>query len=202
MRGGGFKAILPIFVVSAIRGMGDRSLLWVIPLYLTQGIDEGGLGKSYFWAGFHVALLTAPGIIAGPLFGTLSDRIGRKSVITFIMGVAVVLPIAIVMGGGGIGMTISVALFGLFHYSVNSLTQAAAIDVVEGRGLEGTFIGLMWGSNAAFGATAAILAGLVVESYGWGVAFYFASGLFFLGFLAALLMPSTGHHRVASHRAR
>jgi MFS family permease len=173
-----------IFIVSAVRGMGDRAFVFFIPLYLVQELD-----KSSFWVGFHVALLAAPGIIAGPVFGTLSDRVGRKSIIIFIMAAAVILPLTTVLGGGGIVMTLSVALFGLLHFSVNSLTQAAVIDVVEGRGLEATFIGLMWGSNAFFGAVAAIIAGVLVGTYGWEAAFYFASALFFVGLIGALLMP-------------
>ena len=173
-----------IFTVSAVRGMGDRSLLWVIPLYLTDQLE-----LSTFWVGFHVALLAAPGIIAGPLFGALSDRIGRKPIIVFIMASAVIFPTTMVLGGDGPGMTLSVLLFGLFLFSVNSLTQAAAVDVAAGKGLEGTFIGLMWGSNAFFGAIASIVAGVVVEYIGWDAAFYFASGLFFLGFLSSLALP-------------
>ena len=173
-----------IFTVSAVRGMGDRSLLWVIPLYLSDQLE-----LSPFWVGFHVALLAAPGIFAGPLFGALSDRIGRKPIIMLIMASAVIFPTTMVLGGDGPGMTVSVLLFGLFLFSVNSLTQAAAIDVAAGKGLEGTFIGLMWGSNAFFGAMASIIAGVVVEYIGWHAAFYFASGLFFLGFLSSLALP-------------
>lgn len=175
-----------IFTVSAVRGMGDRSLLWVIPLYLS---DQ--LGLSNFWVGFHVALLAAPGIFAGPMFGALSDRIGRKPIIIFIMASAVIFPTTMAMGGDGLGMTASVAMFGVFLFSVNSLTQAAAVDVAAGKGLEGTFIGLMWGSNAFFGAISSVIAGVLVEYMGWHSAFYFASGLFFLGFLASLALPST-----------
>ena len=173
-----------IFTVSAVRGMGDRSLLWVIPLYLSDQLE-----LSPFWVGFHVALLAAPGIFAGPLFGALSDRIGRKPIIMLIMASAVIFPTTMVLGGDGPGMTVSVLLFGLFLFSVNSLTQAAAIDVAAGKGLEGTFIGRMWGSNAFFGAMASIIAGVVVEYIGWHAAFYFASGLFFLGFLSSLALP-------------
>ena len=86
-------------------------------------------------------------------------------------------------------MTVSVALFGLFHSSVNSLTQAAAIDEVEGRGLDATFMGLMWGSNAFFGAGAAVAVGALVHVFGWESAFYCAAGLFFVGFLASLVPP-------------
>ena len=174
-----------IFTVSAVRGMGDRSLLWVIPLYLS---DQ--LGLSNFWVGFHVALLAAPGIFAGPMFGALSDRIGRKPIIVFIMACAVIFPTTMALGGDGLVMTASVVMFGVFLFSVNSLTQAAAVDVASGKGLEGTFIGLMWGSNAFFGAIASVIAGVLVEYVGWHSAFYFASGLFFLGFLASLALPN------------
>ena len=190
-KGRGMGAILPIFVVSAVHGMGDRAFIWMIPLYLSKE-----LGKSDFTVGVHVALLAAPGIIAGPLFGHLSDRIGRKSIIAFIMALASVLPVTMVLGGGGIGTTLSVAAFGLFAFSVNSLTQAAAIDVVEGKQLEGTFIGLMWGSNAFFGAATAVGAGLLADVAGRQAAFYLASSLFFLGFLASLVMPAIKPYRV------
>jgi len=173
-----------IFTVSAVRGMGDRSLLWVIPLYLTDQLE-----LSSFWVGFHVALLAAPGIFVGPMFGALSDKIGRKPIIIFIMASAVIFPTTMALGGDGLGMTISVLFFGVFLFSVNSLTQAAAIDVASGKGLEGTFVGLMWGSNAFFGAMASIISGVIVEYIGWHAAFYFASGLFFLGFLSSLALP-------------
>ena len=188
-RGGGMWAI---FIVSAIRGMGDRTIVWAIPFYLGLGLEDGGLGKGPFWVGFHVALLTAPGIIAGPIFGAASDRVGRKPLISLIMGVAVILSITMVLGNGGILMTVSIALFGLFHFSVNSLTQAAAMDLVAGRQLESTFIGLLWGSNAAFGAVAALAAGALVGFFGWQIAFYFSAVFFFIGFLASLFLPSTG----------
>jgi MFS family permease len=81
---------------------------------------------------------------------------------------------------------------------VNSLTQAAAIDVADGKGLEGTFIGLMWGSNAFFGALASVAAGVLVEYAGWHSAFYFASTLFFVGLGASLLMPSGSKVRAAA----
>ena len=173
-----------IFTVSAVRGMGDRSLLWVIPLYLSKELE-----LTNFWVGFHVALLAAPGIFAGPFFGALSDRIGRKAIIVFIMATAIIFPVTMALGGDGLGMTFSVLGFGLLLFSVNSLTQAAAIDVASGKGLEGTFIGLMWGSNAFFGAMASVLAGVMVEYLGWHSAFFFASGLFFLGFLSSLALP-------------
>lgn len=204
-----FKAggMWPIFIVSAVRGMGDVGVMFVIPLYLSRSLEDGGLGKGPFIVGIHVALLAAPGIVSGPLIGWLSDRIGRRPVISLIMAVSMILPLGIAFGGSGIWMTLSVALFGLFHFAVNSLTQAAAIDVAEGRGLEATFIGLMWGSNSAFGVIALLVVGVLVGSlqdtafgfslpfetdFGWRAGFYFASSMFFVGWVTSLLIPATG----------
>jgi MFS transporter, FSR family, fosmidomycin resistance protein len=189
-KGGGVRAISPIFAVSALHGMGDRAFLWIVPLYLVQD-----LGRSYLFMGVHLALLQAGAIVAGPLLGALSDRIGRKSITVYIMLLATVLPVTMVLSNGGIGLTISVALFGLFAFSVNSLSQAAAIDIVSGRRLEGTFIGLMWGVNAFFGAATAVASGFLADAYGREVAFYTASALFFVGFLASLFMPGTKYLR-------
>lgn len=177
-----------IFIVSAVRGMGDRSYIFFLPFYLRQE-----LGMGFFMVSVHVSLVAAPGIVSGPIFGALSDRIGRKLIIAFLMLAAVVLSITTIIAGGGLLMTLSIGLFGLFHSSVNSLTQAAAIDVAEGRGLDATFMGLMWGSNAAFSAAAAGVLGILINRYNddWGIAFYSAAILFFLGFLTTLAMPNS-----------
>lgn len=185
-QGGGVRAISPIFAVSALHGMGTRAFLWIIPLYLVQD-----LGQSFIFMGVHLALLQAGAIVAGPLLGVLSDRIGRKSIIVTIMLLATVLPVTMILSNSGAGLTVSMALFGLFAFSVNSLSQAAAIDIVSGKQLEGTFIGLMWGVNAFFGAATAVGSGFLADEYGREVAFYTASALFFVGFLASLFMPGT-----------
>ena len=179
----------PIFTVSAVRGMGDRSYVAFLPIYLQEQLSMGP-----GWIGIYVALVAAPGIVSGPLFGTLSDRIGRKFIIALCMLTAVVLSITTLAAGGNIVLSLlSVTLFGVFHSSVNSLTQAAAIDGAVGRGLDATFMGLMWGSNAAFSSAAFVVVGLLIKltNDGWAIAFYSAAALFFVGFLATLAMPNS-----------
>ena len=197
------KGMWAIFTVSAVRGMADRSFIFFLPFYLREE-----MGMGFILIALHVTLVAAPGIVSGPLLGLLSDRIGRRPVITFVMAVTVILPIAFVLAGSNAVLTLAaVTAFGFFHSVVNSLTQAAAIDEASGRGLDATFIGLMWGSNAFFGAGTALFAGWLVgglqfnfalsglnlasdfAGYGWQAAFYFASALFFIGFLASLVMP-------------
>ena len=197
------RGMWAIFTVSAVRGMADRSVIFFLPFYLTQELEMG-----FFLMSVHVVMVAAPGIVSGPFFGMLSDRIGRRSIISFVMAVTVLLPLALVWAGNNVLLTLTaVTVFGFFHSIVNSLTQAAAIDDAAGRNLDATFIGLMWGSNAFFGAGMAVFAGWLVRGLpfdfpllgiymasdftepNWQAAFYLASALFFIGFLVSLVMP-------------
>ena len=185
-RGTGMWAI---FTVSAVRGMADRSLVFLVPLYLIH------LGVSEFQAAIHVMLMVLPGILAGPLIGTLSDRIGRRPIIIFVMAVTTVLTLAIIWSGESSDaysywMTIFVAIYGLLNFSVNNLTQAAAADIAAGRRLESSFLGLMWGNNTLFGAVAAFMIFGPVEWFDWQYGFYIAAAFYFIGLLASLMIPS------------
>jgi MFS family permease len=193
-KGGGLRDVLPIFIVSAVHGMGDRALLTMIPIFIYDQINQGTFWigspeSSRLWVGVHASLLSAGVIVVAPVFGALSDRIGRKPLIVLVLVVATLTSLAMALSGGTIGFTLSVIVWGFFAFSVNSLTQASAMDLVAGKGLEGTFIGLMWGFNAFFGFATALVAGLLADTTGRDAVFFLAASLFFLGLLASLAMP-------------
>ena len=177
--------MVAVMMVSAIRGMGDRALVLYLPFYMRENLGMGDLA-----VGFHVGLLAAMGIFLGPMIGSISDRAGRKQLIVGIMAVSMVMPVTMVITGSTQAFTALVAVFGLFFFSVNSLTQSVAIDLTQGQRLQGTAIGLMWGSNAAFGAISTILAGALAQFWGFSAAFHYAAALFAIGFLVSLMLPS------------
>jgi FSR family fosmidomycin resistance protein-like MFS transporter len=94
-RGTGMWAI---FSVSAIRGMADRSYVFLVPLYLAYLMEKDGYDILdpfvVTMLAFHVALMVIPGIVSGPIIGALSDRIGRKLIIVFVMALTTVLTLA------------------------------------------------------------------------------------------------------------
>ena len=182
-RGTGLWAI---FAVAAVRGMADGSMLFLVPLYLTQA-----LGINTFQASAHLALMVGPAIVTAPLIGALSDRVGRKSLIIFLMAFATVLTFAIPMSGPeySVWITVCVALYGLQHFTVVNLTSAAAADVAARYRLESSFLGLLWGSNILFGALAAVFIFGPIEWLDWQYGFFIAAGIYFVGLLAALMIP-------------
>ena len=195
-RGTGMWAI---FSVSAIRGMADRSYVFLVPLYLAYLMEKDGYDILdpfvVTMLAFHVALMVIPGIVSGPIIGALSDRIGRKSIIVFVMALTTVLTLATVMSAQAAGgytplITLFIAIYGTFNFSVNNLTQAAAADIAVGRRLESSFLGLMWGNNTLFGAISAVLIFFAVRWFGWELGFYISAAIYFFGFLISFLIPN------------
>ena len=182
-RGTGLWAI---FAVSAVRGMADGSMLFLVPLYLTQA-----LGVNTFQAATHLALMVGPAVVTAPLIGALSDKVGRKPLIVFLMAFATILTLAIPLNGQqySIWITVCVALYGLQHFTVINLTSAAAADVAAKYRLESSFLGLMWGNNVLFGAVAAVFIFGPIEWLGWQYGFFIAAAIYLVGFLASLMIP-------------
>lgn len=195
-RGTGMWAI---FTVSAVRGMADRTYVFLVPLYLAYLLEQEGYDVLDPYVvtllAVHVALMTIPGIVSGPIIGAISDRIGRKLIIVFVMALTTVLTLATVMSAQAAGgftpvITLLIAIYGTFNFSVNNLTQAAAADIAVGRRLESSFLGLMWGNNTLFGAIAAVLIFFAVRWFGWELGFYISAGIYFVGLMISLLIPN------------
>lgn len=195
-RGTGMWAI---FTVSAVRGMADRTYVFLVPLYLAYLLGEEGYEVTDPYVvtllAVHVALMTIPGIISGPIIGHVSDRIGRKSIIVFVMALTTALTLATIMvaqaaNGFTPVITLLIAIYGTFNFSVNNLTQAAAADIAAGRRLESSFLGLMWGNNTLFGAVAAVLIFFAVQWFGWELGFYISAAIYFFGLLVSFLIPN------------
>lgn len=175
------SGLIMLLAVAALRGMGDRAILLFLPLYLSNVLQF-----STAQVGIYLGLLNVLAIVAGPAVGAMSDRIGRKPMIVIAMLVSALFPPFMVLTASSVVLTVSVVLFGVFLYSVNSLAQAAAMDVVEGMKLEGTFIGMLWGNNALFSAVSPIIAGALVGVFGFESAFYYSSILYLIGGLLAV----------------
>ena len=172
-----------LMVVAGLRGMADNALLVFLPLYLSEV-----LRLDPVTVGFHVSLLTGLGIVSGPLLGALSDWAGRKWVVLGVMGVSALLAAAMGLVGQGVGLTVLVGLMGSVLYAANPILQAAAMDIADGLRLEGSMIGLMWGNNALFGAISPLILGLLAQSFGLGVVFWYALVLYLAGALLTVTL--------------
>ena len=174
--------ILGMIFLGACRGAIHTAFQLFLVLHMKEVLDY-----SNFIVGFHVALITLAGIISTPIMGILSDRIGRKPIISFSMGMMSILIVMFYFFDSGIIMTILVALLGIFFFSVMPTITAAAMDQVP-NGIEGTGTALMFSGLAVIDSLSPIIAGAIYERNLFeGVVIYCASIAVIATFLSIIL---------------
>ncbi len=178
----------PVFVSLAYanftRSFSHFGLLNFMPVYLSRD-----LGMDSFGVGVHVALLTLLGVGVGPLFGYFSDRIGRRAPIVAAMAVIGAAMFFMGVVGSGLGLTIALALAGLFLWSSQDVINATAMDAAP-PGLQGSTVALMFLSSL-LGATAGVIAmGAAVNFTGdMRIIFWMAGAVAAPGALIFLVAP-------------
>lgn len=184
LKGSG-NVLTVLLVVKAVAGFGQGGLLLWVPLYLSEE-----QGMSTFMVGVHVAMLTGIGIATGPVFGWLSDHRGRVPVIMLVLGGKAIIAGLLAVFGTGIMLSILIAGLGAFMFGVNTLIQAWALDIADGRNLEGTMMGTMYGVNMIFQGVAPLMVGVVVAAFGFNSLFVYVASMNGFGLLLIVaLLP-------------
>ncbi|MDA0263292.1 MAG: MFS transporter [Chloroflexi bacterium] len=172
-----------ITLVRGLRSMALVALVTLLPLYL--GND---LGLSPFNRGFHIGLLIAIGLVAKPVAGMLSDRLGRKKVLVPGLVWSCVLAVMLIVFDDGISLTITIALLGLFLYPDQPILTAALFDVV-GREVATTGLGVVAFTSFLMAAVSPLIAGAIYESSGFAAGLYYIATLFGVSAVVFALLP-------------
>jgi MFS family permease len=90
-----------------------------------------------------MTVLQVAGLIAGPIAGHLSDKIGRQKVVLSSMLLTGVTIIGMVFAGQSLAFIVFVALVGFFLYAMRPVMQAWAVENTPKR-LAGTGVGLQF----------------------------------------------------------
>jgi DHA1 family tetracycline resistance protein-like MFS transporter len=175
--------------VTFIDIVGFSMLIPMLPYFVTH------FGASAYVVGLLVATFSFCQFVSAPMWGIVSDRIGRKSVLIIsqigatigwamlglapnIAGALSLAPIAVVF--------VARALEGVSGGNI-SITQAYVADLVESRERSRAFglIGAMFAAGMVFGPAGG---GLLYARYGFAVPFLVAAALQFLTLIVTIVM--------------
>ena len=159
------------------------ALVTVLPLYLGNE-----LGMSPFARGFHIGLLIAIGLVAKPLTGHMSDKWGRKKVLVPGLVWSCVVALLMIKFSQGIGLTVSIVLFGLFLYPDQPILTAATLEIV-GRDVSATALGTTTTASFIMSAASPLIVGGIYQNYGLEPALYFIAALFGAAAVILTLLP-------------
>ncbi|MDO8749687.1 MAG: MFS transporter [Dehalococcoidia bacterium] len=177
------RTLLLVIGAMGLRGMAQTAFFAFFTIYLAEELDMSGPQ-----VGFHLGLLTFMGIFSAPVLGFLSDRLGRKVVLVpalFFLGLMTVLLVTVATGWG---VTIVVAVMGLFMYSIQATFLAGALDTVQ-KGVEATALGLVSFVRHWLDGASPIIAGAIYGALGSQETFYYVATLFFAAAVLVALLP-------------
>jgi sugar phosphate permease len=175
------RVLWPITLIKGLRGMALVALLTFLPLYLANDV-----GLSAFVRAAYIGLLIAIGIVAKPVAGYLSDKLGRKQILAPGLLWSGAIMLLLIFFGEGVVLPVLIALLGLFVYPDQPILTAAFLDLVD-DGVVSTALGIASFVGFLLSALSPMVVGAVYEFVGVSAALYYIGSLFFVA--AILLVP-------------
>lgn len=183
------RKLLPILGVTFIDIVGFSMLIPMLPYFVTH------FGASAYVVGLLVATFSFCQFVSAPLWGSISDRIGRKSVLIIsqigatigwaMLGLASNIAAALSLAPIAV-VFVARALEGVSGGNI-SITQAYVADLVEPRERARAFglIGAMFAAGMVFGPAGG---GVLYARYGFAVPFLVAATLQFATLIVTIVM--------------
>ena len=160
------RVLWPITLIKGLRGMALVALLTFLPLYLANDV-----GLSAFVRAAYIGLLIAIGIVAKPVAGYLSDKLGRKQILAPGQLWSGAIMLLLIFFGEGVVLPVLIALLGLFVYPDQPILTAAFLDLVDDE-VVSTALGIASFVGFLLSALTPMVVGALYEFVGVSAALY------------------------------
>ena len=178
------RSLVLLSTGGAFRSMTQNVLLTFLPLFLSRE-----LGYSTMAVGAGMFALQAAGFAAAPVAGHLSDRMGRRSVMTASIVMSAITLVFMALAGRSAAFVLFIAVLGFFLYAIRPVIQAWLMEVTP-KGMAGSSVGVLFGAQSLGSAIGPLLGGMIADRYGLGSVFYMLAATIVCANLMVLLMPS------------
>ncbi|HEX5274009.1 MAG TPA: MFS transporter [Candidatus Rubrimentiphilum sp.] len=163
------RRLFPILGITFIDILGFSMLIPLLPYFVTH------FGASPFVVGVLFSTFSFCQLVSGPIWGNVSDRIGRKGVL-IISQVGATIGWAMLGAAGSIGFVFAARILEGFSGGNIGVTQAYVADLVEPKERSRAFglIGATFGAGMIFGP---LIESVLFQRFGYSAPFYAAAAL-------------------------
>jgi predicted MFS family arabinose efflux permease len=177
------RAVVVLALTAAFRTMAQVGLFAFLPLYIVDVMQKGTV-----YTGAALMIIQVGGLLASPLAGMWSDRIGRRPIVFGALSLSSIMIVALTFVGNATIYVAGISVLGFFLFAIRPVVQSWMMDMVP-PGFAGSATSLMFGTQAILGALAPILGGLIADHYGLVNVFYFLAGLMLFANILVVLIP-------------
>ena len=177
------RSLVLLSTSGAFRSMTQNALLTFLPLYLARE-----MGWSIALVGVGMFALQAAGLLASPIAGHLSDKLGRRSVLMTSMAMTAVVLLLMTVAGRSQAFVFFIAVLGFFLYAIRPVIQAWTLESTP-RNMSGSSIGILFGAQSLGASVAPLLGGVIADRWGLAATFYMLAATIVCANLFILAMP-------------
>lgn len=177
------RTVLVLCLMSGFRSIGQNGLFLFLPLYLA-----GSLGASPLWAGVALSALQIGGVVAAPLAGIWSDKVGRRPVVMAGLTGTTVIIVALTLVGNPQVFVAMVCLLGVALFAVRPVIQSWMMDLTPPE-YAGSATSALFGTQALLSSLTPLIGGALADAYGLLAPFYFLAAMMLVANLLTLLLP-------------
>ncbi|MDX1513790.1 MAG: MFS transporter [Gammaproteobacteria bacterium] len=177
------RAVLGLCLMAGFRSMTQNGLYVFLPLYLINVMETGPV-----LMGLAVMAMQMGGIVAAPVAGAWSDRIGRRPVVLAGLTTTTLVIIALTLIHHELLFIVGVSLLGFALFAVRPVVHSWMLDITPNR-WSGSATSLMFGTQAVFSAGVPVVGGIMADHYGLAVVFYLLAGTMLVANVLVYLLP-------------
>ena len=177
------KSILLLCLLAGMRSMTQNGLFTFVPIYLAHELKY-----SPALVGTYIAVFRAAGILATPISGVISDRKGRRPVLTaglltssLLLAAMAILKLKFFFIGG-------LAILGFFLFSLSPVMLAWMMDLAP-KNVGGTTVSALFGVQSLFAGFAPPICGFIADRFGILYSFYFLAATILAANFLVYLIP-------------
>ena len=179
----GNRTLILLCASSIFRSMTQSTLMTFLPVFLASQ-----MGYSPVWIGACMAGLQVAGFAAAPIAGHLSDSLGRRQIIISSMTTSGVILLFMAFAGNSPWFVLFVAFLGFFLFAIRAVLQAWLLDATPSN-MGGSSIGVLFAIQAVGSASGPFIGGLIADTYGIMMVFYFLAATIVVANLFIFVTP-------------
>ncbi len=179
------KVIVHLSVMAGFRTMAQHGILVFLPLYLAHVA-----GMNPLWMGVTVMALQVGGVVASPIAGAWSDRVGRRPVVLAGLTVTTAMIAVLTFIQNDILFIAGVAFLGFAMYAVRPVLHSWMMDLAP-KALSGSATSMMFGVQSLFTAVVLAGGGGLADAFGLTVVFYLLAACMLVANVLVYFLP---HH--------
>ncbi len=183
------RMVLGLCLMAGFRSMTQNGLLMFLPLFLIDELHTGPI-----WMGVVMMAMQMGGLVAAPVAGAWSDRIGRRPVVLSALTVTTIVIATITLIQNDVALVATISVLGFALFAVRPVVHSWMMDLVPAS-ISGSATSLLFGTQALLSAAVPPIGGLIADAYGLSAVFYLLAGTMLVANFLVYLLPHQENHQ-------